>query len=198
MRSAGPDDALIVIDLQRKYAADDGPFAMAGASELVARTADFADAMRERGVPVIWVTRELRPGLSMGPATASTLGESWFSGPQAELDDRLRPRPGDVRVVKPRQSSFYGTDLDVVLRTAGVTRVLLTGVTTNICVQATAQDARARDYDVVVLEDLTASLPVVAAGHEMSDHDVQKATLATIAHAIGTVVSSQDLLVATA
>lgn len=196
MRPLGRHDALIVIDVQRKYVAEEGPFAVADGAALVARIAAFADAARDRDVPVVWVTRERRDGVGMGAATDAAFGggPDWFRGPHAELDERLGAVDGDVRVVKPRQSSFYGTDLEVILRGHGVDRVVLAGVTTNICVQATAQDARARDLEVVVVSDLTGCLPVSAPGRELDAAQVQRATLATIAHAIGTVCPAAELL----
>lgn len=189
-------DALIVIDMQRKYLVEGGAFEVPGADALVERTADFADAVRKLGLPVIWVTRQLRAGVSMGEGTKRDYGsavDDLFRGPNAELDPRLRAQPDDVRVVKPRQSSFYGTDLEVILRSSGVSRVVLAGVTTNICVQATAQDARARDFTVVVAQDLTASLPTTRGGFDIRATEVQRTTLATIAHAIGSVTTT-DLL----
>lgn len=194
MKPLGPGDALIAIDLQRRYTGGVGPLAVHNGEAIVDRTATFAQAARDRGVPVIWVTREARTGRSLGPGTRASFDPALFEGDGAALDDRLGPQPSDVYVVKPRQSSFYGTDLEVVLRTYDVRRVVLTGVTTNICVQATAQDARARDLEVVVVSDLTGALPVRVPGHEMSADAVQAATLATIAHAIGTVCPAASLL----
>ncbi|WDZ83281.1 cysteine hydrolase family protein [Micromonospora cathayae] len=195
MRPLGPGDALIVIDVQRKYVT--GPLAVPDAAGLVDRIARFAGAARARDVPLVWVTRELRPGVSMGTATTAAYGatvDDLFRSPAADLHPGLGARDDEIRVVKPRQSAFYGTDLDVVLRTLGADRVVLTGVTTNICVQATAQDARARDLDVLVVADLTAALPVTAAGFELSAEEVQRATLATLAHAVGTVRPAATVL----
>ncbi|WP_405093770.1 cysteine hydrolase [Micromonospora sp. NBC_01392] len=195
MRPLGPGDALIVIDVQRKYVT--GPLAVPDAAGLVDRIARFADAARARDVPLVWVTRELRPGVSMGAATTAGYGaavDELFRSPAADLHPGLGARDDEIRVVKPRQSAFYGTDLEVVLRTLGADRVVLTGVTTNICVQATAQDARARDLDVLVVADLTAALPVTAAGFDLPAEQVQRATLATLAHAVGTVRSAPAVL----
>ncbi|GGM08552.1 cysteine hydrolase family protein [Micromonospora yangpuensis] len=197
MRTLGTGDTLIVIDVQRKYVNCQGPLAVPDGPALVQRIARFAEAARTRRVPVVWVTREQRPGVSMGTATEAAYGVAMpdlFQGPAAELDPDLGARDDEVRVVKPRQSAFYGTDLEVVLRTAGTRRVILAGVTTNICVQATAQDARARDLEVVVPADLTAALAVTKEGFELSAAAVQQATLATLAHAVGTVCPSAELL----
>ncbi|WP_194820874.1 cysteine hydrolase family protein [Micromonospora sp. S-DT3-3-22] len=188
MHPLGPGDALIVIDVQRKYVT--GPLAVPDAAGLVDRIARFTDAARARDVPLVWVTRELRPGVSMGAATTAGYGAAvaeMFRSPAADLHPGLGARDDEIRVVKPRQSAFYGTDLEVVLRTLGAGRVVLAGVTTNICVQATAQDARARDLDVLVVADLTAALPVTAAGFDLPAEQVQRATLATLAHAVATV-----------
>jgi nicotinamidase-related amidase len=193
MEPFGRGDALVVIDVQRKYSSGVGPLAVADGPSLVERLAGFARTARARGVPVIWVTREALPGRSMGAATDAAFDASLFHGDAAALDDGLGAMPSDIFVVKPRQSAFYGTDLEVVLRAHGVRRVVLTGVTTNICVQATAQDARARDLAVVVVADLTACLPVTAPGHEHSAEAMQAATLATLAHAVATVCSSSAL-----
>lgn len=194
MRPLGPGDAVIAIDLQRRYTGGVGPLAVPDGPSLVERMSAFARSARDRGVPVIWVTREARAGRSLGPATRAAFDPALFEGEAAALDDRVGAEPSDVFVVKPRQSAFYATDLEVVLRTYGVRRVVLTGVTTNICVQATAQDARARDLEVVVVADLTGALPVRVPGHEMSAEAVQAATLATIAHAIGTVCPAASLV----
>ncbi|MEU4570501.1 isochorismatase family cysteine hydrolase [Micromonospora sp. NPDC023956] len=197
MRALGPGDALIVIDVQRKYVSGEGPLAVPDGPGLVDRIARFAEAARRRDVPLVWVTRELRPGVSMGRATTAANGravDDLFRGPAAELHPGLGARDDEIRVVKPRQSAFYGTDLEGVLRSVGADRVVLTGVTTNICVQATAQDARARDLDVLVVADLTAALPVTTPGFALSAEAVQRATLATLAHAVGTVRPAGDLL----
>jgi nicotinamidase-related amidase len=196
VRTLQPADALVVIDVQRKYAVAGAPLEVDGAAGLVGRIAAFAERVRAAGGQVVWVTREGRPGVSMGARTARLFGsaaQDLYRTDWADLDERLGARDDEARVVKLRQSSFYATDLDVVLRGAGITRVLLAGVTTNVCVLATAQDAAARDYEVVVVSDLTASLPIRAEGHEMTAEAVQAAALAFVRYAAGDVVAASDL-----
>lgn len=196
LAAVGPGDALLVIDVQRKYVQDGAPLEVPGAPALVERIAGFAAATRAAGAAVVWITREGRPGAGMGPRTSARFGAdggALYRSPLADLDPRLGAEPGDARVVKLRQSAFYGTDLEVVVRGLGVRRVLLAGVTTNVCVLATGQDAAARDLDVVVLEDLTAALPITLAGHEMAAEDVQAAALAFVAYAVGGVAASARL-----
>ena len=63
----------------------------------------------------------------------------------------------DYFVLKPRHSAFFATPLELLLSHLGTRRLVLTGVATDLCVLATAVDARMRDLDVVVLKDATAA-----------------------------------------
>ena len=69
--------------------------------------------------------------------------------------DELQPEPHDIIVSKHRFSGFFGTDLDTVLKTLGVTTLIFTGVTTSVCVESTLRDASFRDYACLLLEDCT-------------------------------------------
>ena len=70
---------------------------------------------------------------------------------------RLRPRDRDLFVVKPQFSGFYATNLPVILPQLGVTRLILAGVSADICVLFTAADAHMREYDLWVPRDAVAS-----------------------------------------
>jgi nicotinamidase-related amidase len=65
----------------------------------------------------------------------------------------LNQAPGDLEIVKKRYSAFFGTFLDAVLKSEGVTRCVIAGVNTHACVRMTAIDAYQRDYDVVIASD---------------------------------------------
>ena len=66
---------------------------------------------------------------------------------------RVQPRPGDIEIAKPLFSGFVDTDLDAQLRARGVETLVLTGLTTDCCVDCTARDAFHRDYDCFVVGD---------------------------------------------
>ena len=69
----------------------------------------------------------------------------------------LAPADGDVVVKKYRSSGFWGTNLDMLLRSNGIESVVITGCTTEGCVESTARDALFNDYYVVIVEDCVAS-----------------------------------------
>jgi nicotinamidase-related amidase len=74
------------------------------------------------------------------------------------LAERLQPEPDDYFVLTPKHSGFYSTTLDLLLRSLQVTTLLLTGLTGDICVLFTANDAYMRDFHLVVPADCVASL----------------------------------------
>jgi len=75
----------------------------------------------------------------------------------AEVIDELKPEPTDLILHKRRFSAFFKTDLDQTLRTLGVDTLLVTGMTTEVCVLMTAMDALCHDFSVILLEDCCAS-----------------------------------------
>ena len=73
-----------------------------------------------------------------------------------DIAERLRPAKEDYFVIKPQFSGFYATNLPVLLPKLGVSRLILTGIATDICVMFTAADAHMRDYALWVPEDAVA------------------------------------------
>ena len=79
-------------------------------------------------------------------------------GPARAIAQLLQPQEGDLSVLKPRHSAFYGTPLEFLLEELGVKKVVLTGLTADICVFATAQDAYVRQFDVWIPSDCVAAV----------------------------------------
>ncbi|GAA0296906.1 cysteine hydrolase [Sphingomonas oligophenolica] len=74
-----------------------------------------------------------------------------------EITPRLKPGDADYFVLKPQFSGFYATSLPVLLPKLGVSRLILTGVATDICILFTAADAHMRDYSLWIPEDCVAA-----------------------------------------
>ena len=185
--------ALLVIDAQGRYTLPGAPFEIPHVEQIILGINDLADRARDGGSPVIWITREVRPQVGPGRRTSTRYGRTVsdaFRGEMAEQDRRLRVEDRDLSITKPRQSSFYASELDADLRGLGCESVVLVGFTTNVCVLGTAQDAAARDYDVTVIRDLTAALPITASRQSFSAEAVHETSLAFIEHSIGRVLES--------
>ena len=117
-----------------------------------------------------------------GRHTLSTTS-AWTARGGPKVIDELAPGPGDAVVRKFRYSGFAGTSLDLVLRSRGIRTVVCAGVSTNVCVEATAREAFSHDYYVVYVGDACASW----------DMDLHAATLATARHRYAVVADTADL-----
>ncbi|MDQ1752761.1 MAG: ureidoacrylate peracid hydrolase [Pseudonocardiales bacterium] len=170
--------ALLVIDMQNDFCHPEGTFAAAGAdvSAYPAATAAIATAVRAAraaGVMVVWVRvstvhpeffqseAQLRFELRMKQSYGRTdVPEFDFCVPGSwghEFLDELAYADGEMVVDKRRSSAFAGTDLDMLLRSNGIESLVVTGCTTEGCVDSTIRDAVSRDYYVTIVSDGVAS-----------------------------------------
>lgn len=107
---------------------------------------DCPPAKRERGAP------RLRIG-DVGP-----MGRILVDGEEgSDFIPECAPQPGDTVIVKPGKGAFYATGLDALLKSRGITTLLVGGVTTEVCVQTTLREANDRGYDCLLVTDATAS-----------------------------------------
>ncbi|WP_205472489.1 cysteine hydrolase family protein [Nocardioides sp. SYSU D00038] len=148
--------ALLVIDLQKDYVQD--PELRRCSDDVVKHTNELIEKAEAAGCPVVEVSTEHDPdgstwALNMrqddqGLVLAGTEG--------VERLDGLRPI--ERRVTKTRDSAFFETDLVALLQELGVDRLVLAGISTESCIRATAIDAYAHDFRVVLPRDATASV----------------------------------------
>lgn len=197
----GPHTAVVVIDVQNDFCADDGTMAKEGfdvseAKAMAARLPPFLATARSVGALVVFVrnvysseqnhylsdvwleqaARARAGSYTLHPVCAD---RSWEGDYYAEV----RPEPDDARVVKHRFNAFLNTDLDTILRARGIRTLVMTGVATNVCVESTARDGFMRDYYVVFASDGTAA-------YAREDHE---ATLRNIERFFGEVATLADI-----
>ncbi|MDO8803318.1 MAG: isochorismatase family cysteine hydrolase [Elusimicrobiota bacterium] len=175
--------ALLVLDMQNEFLNESGQMPVWGGAAVIPRVSALIRTFRSVGLPVVF-SRHLciEPfkhkdslkvmGGIVEPAKFLCNGTSG-----ARLHPGLPIADEDIQITKYRYSAFYDTALDTLLRVNRVADVIITGVATNICCQATAQDAFFRGYHVVFTIDGTGGV----------DEDSHLAALKTIQLAYGRV-----------
>ena len=187
--------AMIVVDMQNGFLDDGGSMAKTGMDirelkKTVAPVCRLVDACHNAGIPIIFtrmvqradfkdagIRIERRPALK---EVNSLVAGTW----DMELDPRMDAKPEDYILDKNRYSSFYNTNLELILRGLAVDTLIICGVTTEICVESTIRDAFFRDFKIVVPEDAVAALDVIR--HE--------GTLLTIKFGFGTVTTTAEII----
>lgn len=171
--------AVIVVDMQNDFGSKGGMFdrvgiPLDGFKQAADATARVLDVAREACFRIVYLKMGFRPDLSdlgsegspnrvrhlafgVGQAITTPGGtegrilirDTWGT----EIVDALKPRPEDRIVYKHRYSGFYETELDSMLKDAGINQLIVTGCTTSVCVESTIRDAYFRDYQSVLLTD---------------------------------------------
>ncbi|MBT2233828.1 cysteine hydrolase family protein [Nonomuraea sp. NEAU-A123] len=157
--------AVLVIDMQNAFCHPQGSIASLGAElpdlpAVVAAHVELLTAARAAGLPVIYTRHVFRPGLIDMPVRSTKL---WPRDPEplvrgswdAEIIDELAPAACDHVIDKNRYDAFLYTDLEVLLRGLGVSRLLFAGILTNVCLETTVRSADQRDFDPYVASDCT-------------------------------------------
>ncbi|WP_037344892.1 cysteine hydrolase family protein [Sciscionella sediminilitoris] len=189
--------ALLVIDMQNDFLLEGAPLEVAQGRAMMPVVNGAIAAARASGMPVLF-TRHAhnRDGTDMGmfariyPAVAERT--ALIDGtPGTELYADLDRSPEEPVLAKTRYSAFHGTDLRD--RLAGVRTLVLCGVTTEDCVQATARDAMFLDFEVLVLSDAAATYDHPDAGQGgMSADEVHAATLVVLAQSTADVRTAEE------
>lgn len=167
--------SLMVIDMQRDFVYPGGFGELLGndVSHLhraIAPCQRVLHAARQAGLMIIHTREGHRPDLSdLWPAKHTRGGKTFIGepGPMGrvlvrgekghDIIDECYPLPHEVVLDKPGKGAFYQTDLELMLRAHDIHSLILTGVTTEVCVQTTAREANDRGFEVLVVADACAS-----------------------------------------
>lgn len=163
------DVALLIIDMQNDFVKPGAILCVDGAMPTVPAIKELASFGREHGWKVIHVIRAHDPkGINVDAPRIPlfTDGKSGYCVPGTEggaIIEELTPVEGDYVITKTRNSGFFQTNLDQVLRRMGVKTVVLAGTQYPNCVRGTAADAMSYDYETVICTDAcSAKTPEVA------------------------------------
>ena len=180
----GPETALVVIDIQQFYF-EGGLVPLTGSLEAAAKAKTVLEAFRARTLPVIHV-RHVPASVSMAD------GEP--ADPQYRIRPEVMPASGEPVISKRFANSFRETNLLDTLRQKHITRVVIVGMQTHMCVEAASRAATDLGFDVVVVHDACATRPLEFDGRKVPADMVHAAALAAIKGTYGRVMSVAELL----
>ncbi len=143
--------ALVIIDMINDLEFPEGGQIRSAAIEAADRILEVKRKAREAGIPVIYANDNFgRWRSDFRDVIDHTLNDGVKGQPLAE---RLAPAEDDYFVLKPKHSAFFSTTLETLLAYLGARRLILTGLTTDICVMFTAMDAYVRDLGISIPAD---------------------------------------------
>jgi nicotinamidase-related amidase len=163
---------LLIIDMQYDFLDASSPLFVGDGPSIISNVREILNYFRENKFHLLFVKRLHRvDGSDVDKARIELFqrtGGFLIEGTRgAEIVEVIKPLSSEAVVIKKRWSAFFHTDLDLILRRMEIKTLIICGLQTPNCIRASVTDAISLDYDVIVLEDGTAS----------SDLEIQKLNL---------------------
>ena len=197
--------AVIVVDMQNAFVSEGGKSTIGDISEVqktIQPIKKINSAARAKGLKVVYIVHWYSPDLRESGGVGSP---NWYkkeltryrehpewrdkliiSGTWgADIVEELKPQEGDILVVKPKYSAFFGTNLDAILKTYNIKYLVFVGVGAAICVETSIRDAFNLEYFSILISD------AVAAGGPPFRQEV---TLFNVKSCFGWVTTSQNIM----
>lgn len=172
--------AIIVVDIINDFVT--GVLGSKRAGRIIPRVKRLLDYARKNKVPVIYTCDTHLPNLDREFEVWHPHAMRGTKG--SEVVDELKPQKSDFIISKRRYNSFFGTDLDMLLRELKVDTIVLVGLVTEICIQNTAAGAFFHGYHIIVPED----------GVETVSDEFQKAGLDYMKRVFGVEITTTEKL----
>lgn len=202
-----PRSALLLVDMNRSHLDPTIGHMLVpehDAQPIIARAVKVREAFRAAGRPVVfvrthhrqdprtgelvdnkspfWMAQQSKPVPGLGKQRKSLAVEG---APVTDIVAPLAPLPGDFTVFKHRYSPFNNTDLELLLRNLRIDTLVIGGVNTNNCVLCSCFEAFNRDYRVVLMKDVCAS---------MNGPEYHAAALKVVEAALGWIIDADDVI----
>lgn len=186
--------AVLVVDMQNDFCHPEGAFVAGGrdvstAIAMAPRLESFLNEARAHRVHVVFIrtthdeTTDTKVWLERTSRARATKPSTCRTDTWGADFYQVSPKSGEPVIVKHRYSAFTETSLNIVLRAAGITSLLVTGVATEVCVESTLRDGLSHDYHMTLVEDCCASY----------SEDAHNQTIANVRDNFGFVVNSEDI-----
>ena len=150
------DTALLIVDMINLFDFEGGQPLAEAAAAIAPRIARLRQRFDESGAPTLYVNDNFANWQGEFRDLLGACLEA--DGPPLQIVRHLAPRAQDYYVLKPKHSGFLGTPLAILLAKLGIRRLVLTGLSTDSCILATAQGANMREYELWVPSDCVAAI----------------------------------------